>query len=107
GRVPFPVQMAAASLALILLGALLSPLNRPCEWRADREGAALCGEPVAMAAALASADQFIRQARRRLPPPWRWLVFPLSWRLPSHPSMRRRVARLEELAAAIRTGTPA
>ncbi len=60
GRMAFPVEAAAVSLSLVLLQALVGVSNRPREWRADREGAPLCEDPAAMAAALRHTAQFSR-----------------------------------------------
>jgi Zn-dependent protease with chaperone function len=98
--VVLPVYVAAGLLALIVASTGLSTLNRRLEWRADYEGAALCNDPVGLSSALAVAKKFSDEARRRVygPPPWRWILSPLSWRMPSHPPMADRIQHLLALA---------
>jgi Zn-dependent protease with chaperone function len=94
-----PIFIAGFIFGIMLIRVLLSPLNRRCEVRADLEGAALSGDARATAEALAIAHAQSNEARERLHgrPPWRWLLFPLSWRMPTHPRMGDRVARLNDL----------
>jgi heat shock protein HtpX len=83
-------------LATIVARVFLSLFNRPLERRADVEGARLCDDPIALAAALDVARAFTEAARRRVygPKPWRWLLSPLAWPLPSHPRIAGRISRL-------------
>jgi heat shock protein HtpX len=99
-EVVLPVYLAAGFVALIVANAALSTFNRRLERRADLEGAVLCNDPAALASALGVARAFSDEARRRLygPRPWRWILFPVSWRLPSHPPMSERIRRLHDLA---------
>jgi heat shock protein HtpX len=93
--------LTAAWLAGTLAGNVaLSPLNRSREERADAEGALLSGDPKALARALAKAHALSQEMRVQLygRPPWRWLLFPLSWKLPTHPPMARRLDRLDAMA---------
>jgi heat shock protein HtpX len=94
-----PVFLAATLTGTMLVRALLSPLNRRCEVRADLEGAALSGDPTATAQALAIADAQSSETRERLRgrPPMRWILSPLLWPLPTHPRMTTRIARLQRL----------
>jgi Zn-dependent protease with chaperone function len=96
-----PAWAAAFTAALILALAALSPLNRPREARADREGAALCGDAAALARALGEAGRLSDETRNRLlgPLALRVLLAPVSWRLPTHPPLPRRIAELEAAAA--------
>jgi heat shock protein HtpX len=87
-------------LAVQVARVFLAIFNRSLECRADADGARLCGDPLALATALEVARSVTELARRRVygPKPWRWILSPLAWPLPSHPRMARRVARLRELA---------
>lgn len=100
-----PVSLAAAIVGSLAVNVLLSPLNRRREVRADVEGARLSGDPGALADALLVAHAQSNETRDRLfgHPPWRWILSPLSWRMPTHPRMATRIARLRSLAA---TPTP-
>jgi heat shock protein HtpX len=101
GDVAPPVYGAAGILALMVANVGLSTFHRRLERRADLEGASLCGDPIALASALGIAKAFSDEARRRLfgPRPWRWILSPLSWRMPTHPPMSDRIRQLRELAA--------
>jgi Zn-dependent protease with chaperone function len=83
----------------MLISLLLSPLNRRLEVRADVEGAALGGDAQAVAEALIVAYSISDETRDRLygRPPWRWLLAPLSWRMPTHPPLDVRIARLSRI----------
>lgn len=102
GGVVLPVYMAAGVVAAMVAQVSLSVLNRPLERRADAEGALLCGDPAGLAGALGTAHAFSEQARLRVhgARPWRWLLSPLSWQMPSHPPMAERLRRLQDLSAA-------
>jgi Zn-dependent protease with chaperone function len=93
-----PILTTALLVGLMMTNILLSPLNRWREGRADREGAQLSGEPPAPAQALV-AEAGSREMRLRLygRTRWSWLLAPVSWRLPTHPPMARRIARLESM----------
>jgi len=101
-KVIVPVYLAGFTVLTVLLVAGSSLFNRRLEWRADGEGAWLADDPEHLASSLRKAHAFSQDARRRIygPLPWRWLLSPLSWQLPSHPPMTRRITRLEQLAAA-------
>jgi heat shock protein HtpX len=96
----FPILAAAFLVGLMITNAVLSPLSRSREERADREGAQLSGDPVALARALVVANAASQEMRRKLSgrPPWSWLLSPITWwsRL-SHPPVAKRVARLEAM----------
>jgi Zn-dependent protease with chaperone function len=53
-----------------------------------------------MARALARAHALSDETRLRLfgRSPWRWLLSPLSWRMPTHPPIAKRIARLKSMA---------
>lgn len=91
-----PIWTAAGFVGTLGSSAALSPLNRAIELRADAEGAALARDPHALIRALHTADAMSRHTRHQIygRPPWRWLLSPLSWRLPTHPPMATRIARL-------------
>lgn len=95
-----PILTAAWMVGIVATSVALSPLNRSREERADAEGALLSGDPKALARALAKAEASSRETRVELygRSPWRWLLFPLSWRMPTHPPMARRLARLDAMA---------
>jgi len=95
-----PIFLAAFMLGVLLIRVLLSPLNRRREIRADVEGVALSGDATAAADALTIAYAQSTAARERLygRPPWRWLLSPLDWRMPTHPQLADRVARLRALS---------
>jgi heat shock protein HtpX len=96
-----PAWAAAFGVGLLLTLAVLSPLNRPRETRADLEGAALCGDPAALARGLGEAHRLSAEVRQRLlgPLALRILLAPVAWRLPTHPPMPRRIADLEAAAS--------
>jgi heat shock protein HtpX len=100
GDVILPVFGAAGIVALMVANVGLSTFNRKLERRADIEGASLCDDPIALASALGVAKGFSDEARQRLfgPRPWRWILSPLSWRMPTHPPMSDRIRQLRELA---------
>lgn len=94
-----PIWIAAAVVGVMATTAALSPLNRQRELRADFEGAHLAGDPIALSRALAAAQAVSDETKIRLfgNTPWRWLLSPLSWRMPTHPPMAERIARLEAM----------
>jgi heat shock protein HtpX len=108
----YPIWMAACLAGAAGGMALLSLTNRWRETRADAEGALLAGDPAALARALTTLEQLGDEMRQRLyrPPILRWLLWPWSNRLPSHPPLAARIAHLQEVAAAQRregfVGTP-
>jgi Zn-dependent protease with chaperone function len=96
-----PVFLAGMMAGVLLINALLGPLSRHCEVRADVEGAQLSGDACALAEALTVANTQSKKTRERLNghPPWSWLLLPMTWRFATHPRMASRVARLWDLAA--------
>lgn len=99
--VVFPVYLAGFMVALMLAQVALAFPNRRRERRADLEGARIAEDPAGLASALAIAHSFTQEARRQIygPRPWRWLLSPLSWTLPTHPPMAQRIATLESVAS--------
>ena len=95
-----PVYLAAFFVGTFAASALLSLANRFRETRADREGAELAMDPLALARALMAADAFTKEIRARLfgRSPWRWLLAPVSWTMPTHPPMPQRVLALQAQA---------
>jgi Zn-dependent protease with chaperone function len=95
-----PLYGAGFLLALLLSRFPLSLMNRRLEVRADEKGAVLAADPGGEAEALTIADALLVEARREIASSyWRYLLFlsPLRWRLPSHPSITERLARLDRL----------
>jgi Zn-dependent protease with chaperone function len=99
GGLALPVYGAAGLVAVMVANVGLSTFNRRLERRADLEGALLCNDTAALAGALGVAQAFSDEARRRIygPRPWRWILSPLSWRMPTHPPMSDRIRRLSDL----------
>jgi heat shock protein HtpX len=95
-----PILTAAFFAGLMITNVALSPLSRSKEARADLEGAQLSGDPRALAQALTIADTISQEMRFTLygRAPWKWLLAPVSWRMPTHPPMPDRIARLEAMA---------
>jgi Zn-dependent protease with chaperone function len=102
-----PIWLGAEFAATILATAALSVLNRPRELRADADAVALCGDPAAVARGVAAADAQMEEVRRSYfgGGPVRWLLAPLSWRMPSHPPAAQRVATLQALSATAGTNS--
>ncbi|HEX4863974.1 MAG TPA: M48 family metallopeptidase [Acidimicrobiales bacterium] len=96
----FPVYLAGFIISSMLIQVVLAFPNRRLERRADLEGARIAEDPAGLASALAVAHSFTEEARNRIygPLPWRWLLSPLSWTLPTHPPMAQRIATLESIA---------
>lgn len=94
-----PIFLAACLLGVWLVSFASSPLNRRREARADADAFELIGDGLALAEALGIAGEQIDGVRRRLfgRSPWRWLLFPLSCRMPTHPPRAQRTARLRGL----------
>ncbi len=96
-----PVCWAAELIGMRLARMAVSPTQRSRERRADAEGARLCGDPAALAAALVAADRFTREARERLRggQPWRTVLWPMFLRVRTHPRLADRVAGLSAQTA--------
>jgi Zn-dependent protease with chaperone function len=95
----YPIWFTAWLVGVFGGGAALSVLNRPRETRADAEGALLAGDPAALARGLTALADLAQDIRRRLyrPPILRWLLWPWSSRMPSHPPLAARLAHLGEI----------
>ena len=118
-----PLGVVGAILLMILapLIAMIVQMavSRTREYAADREGAAICGQPLWLASALAklhnTAQQIPNQHAERQPATAHlFIVNPLSGRgmdnlFSTHPNVRNRIAALEEMAATMGRGgyTPA
>jgi heat shock protein HtpX len=96
GTLNFAMYVALIPICMLGSRLVVSLLNRPLERRADDTGARLCGDPDGLAIALTEATSFRDQARRELygTGPWRWLIFPLSVTMPSHPATSERIKAL-------------
>lgn len=97
-----PLLLAGLTAAVMLIAAATAPLNRPRERRADEQGARLCGDPLALAAALRVAVAMSKETRARAfrPAAVRVLLAPVTLRRRTHPPLAERVARLEAMARA-------
>ena len=95
-RVGTPVWLAGWLVARVALSAAFAPSNRPRETRCDDVAAALCGDATAVALALEKVTAMGQESRAAVSGrrPWRWLLKPLSWTMPSHPALSRRTAHL-------------
>jgi Zn-dependent protease with chaperone function len=91
-----PIYVALASVVVIVCLLLMSPLLRRLELRADKYAARLSGDPQALGNALTAAKIFVDETHRRVfgVGVWRWVLWPMSWRFPSHPSVEKRWAAL-------------
>lgn len=100
----FPAFIGGIALAQRLAMVAVSFEFRTWEVGADRDGALLCGDPAALSRALSAAYAMSRQVRREVlsPAVLRWFVAPVSWPLPTHPSLRSRLAMLSEMEQAAR-----
>jgi Zn-dependent protease with chaperone function len=99
--VDYPIWMAGFVVGAVGGTTLLSLSNRPTEMRADAEGALLSGDPAGLARGLVAVRELSDDHRRRLyrPPSLRWLLWPWSLRMPSHPPLATRLARLHAMAS--------
>ncbi len=115
---------AVGAILLMILAPLIAMIvqmavSRTREYAADREGAAICGQPLWLASALArlqnAAHQIPNQHAEAQPATAHlFIVNPLSGRgmdnlFSTHPRMENRIAALEEMAAEMGRGgyTPA
>lgn len=87
---------AVASLAFTTA---LAPSNRPRETRADAVAATVCADPSAVASALELAVALTQECHQAVygQAPLRWVLWPVSWRMPSHPTIEQRTARLRSM----------
>ncbi len=106
GPANIPIWVAAAMVVLYGVFAGLAPSNRPREARADEDAARLCGDPAALVRVLEAGQKLSEETRARLlgPQPLRTLLAPVAWRMPTHPPIEQRIARLEGMPA---IGAPA
>jgi heat shock protein HtpX len=97
GWLPLPIWLGMWIVGSIMGRLVLAPLNRPRETRADAYAAVLCADPEAVGRALEGSRAISDRARSVLfgSPPLSWLLAPVSWRMPSHPPMAQRIARLK------------
>ena len=98
-----------AIVAPIAAGMLQMAVSRSREFEADRVGAEIGGEPLALASALRRLDEMSRRAPMDITPAQAsaWIVNPLTGRrrdlsrlFLTHPPMEERIARLEAMAGA-------
>jgi heat shock protein HtpX len=110
---------AVGAILLMILAPLIAMIvqmavSRTREYAADREGAAICGQPLWLASALARLQNAVHQipneqAEARPATAHLFIVNPLSGRgmdnlFSTHPRMENRIAALEEMAAEMGRG---
>ena len=103
-----PGAILAMVLAPLAAGMVQMAISRAREYEADREGAAICGQPMALASALARISQMAGQvvnipAERNPASAAMFIVNPLSGlrmdRLfATHPPVEERISRLRAMA---------
>jgi heat shock protein HtpX len=96
GLLPLPIWLGMWIIGSVMGRLVVAPLNRPRETRADAYAAVLCADPEAVGRALEEVRATSERTRSALfgRPPLSWLLAPVSWRMPSHPPMAQRIARL-------------
>jgi heat shock protein HtpX len=109
------VAIMAAILAPIAAMLVQSAISRSREYEADRGGAALCGNPLWLASALARLDAGTQQipnhaAERNPATAHLYIANPLSGGaiaslFSTHPPMAERIARLEQMAQSMPGGS--
>jgi len=101
-----------AIIAPVAAGLLQMAVSRSREFEADRVGAQISGDPLALASALRRLDQLSRRTPMDIAPAQAsaWIVNPLTGRrkdmarlFMTHPPMEDRIARLEAVAAVDRS----
>lgn len=94
-----PVWAALWVVLSLAFTTALAPLNRPRETRADAVAAATCADPSVVASALTRAVALTHECHQAVygRAPLRWLLLPVSWRVPSHPTIEQRTARLASM----------
>jgi heat shock protein HtpX len=98
--VAFPVYVAWMFVGLVVGIVLMSLLQRPLEVRADAGAVRLTGDPEHLATALEKSSALSVEVRRQiLAGPWRWLLLPFAWKVPSHPKVQDRADRIRGLAS--------
>ena len=99
--VAVPVWAAMWVVVSLAFVTALAATNRPLEMRADAVAAVLCNDPLVVASGLAQAAALARERHRAVygAPPLSWLLLPVSWRVPSHPSIVHRTAHLHGMLA--------
>lgn len=93
-----PVLFAAVLVAMRVTSVAASYRHRPRELAADSQAALWTGDPAAVIRALNAVGDVARARRQHLfgRGVARWLLFPLSYSLPTHPSPETRIQRLRE-----------
>ena len=101
-------MLLMALVAPIAAGLLQMAVSRSREYEADRVGASISGDPLALAAALRRLDAVSKRSPMEVPPAQAsaWIVNPLTGKrrnmsglFMTHPPMDERIARLEQMAA--------
>jgi heat shock protein HtpX len=108
------VFLATAILAPLAAVIIQMAISRAREYDADRLGAEICGEPMALASALAKIEAGVAHignpdAERHPATAHMFIINPLSGKgmdnlFSTHPSTDNRIAALHEVAAAMRGG---
>lgn len=106
------LMMVVAPLAALMVQMAIS---RTREYEADRDGAEICGDPMALASALAKISQLSKNfenpfARRSPGMAHLFIINPLVGRgadnlFSTHPNVENRIAALKEMALEMRSGT--
>jgi Zn-dependent protease with chaperone function len=91
-----PVWAAMWVVASLAVTTALAPSNRHRETRADAIAASVCADPAVVASALEQTAALTAERQRAVfgAAPFSWLLWPVSWRSPSHPTIAQRTARL-------------
>jgi Zn-dependent protease with chaperone function len=99
--IAFPIYLSLEFVGIMVVTVLLSLLQRSREVRADSGAVRLTGDPEHLVTALAKLSAIGRETRRLVfAGPWRVLLLPMAWKLPSHPSVASRTSRIMGVAAA-------
>jgi Zn-dependent protease with chaperone function len=100
--VAFPIYISGYFVVFIAAMVALSPLQRPLELRADAGAVRLTLEGEHLVSALEKLTSLSEDSRRQvMSGPWRWLLLPFAWKVPSHPSMQVRTSRIRAISTSI------
>jgi Zn-dependent protease with chaperone function len=96
----FALFLAFLVPGLFVISFVVGSTRRKRETRADLEGAAAIGDPDAMIRGLTVVYSLVPEIRRRIfgPKALRWMLFPYSLPLRTHPPLAERVAALRAMS---------